>query len=80
MVLGFPAEILVRRTHYISRISELTLAGSDFKRKLDLFLAPSDVSKHKGKYHWADVLVMGEPERSEYEGSAEGLLIFCGAK
>lgn len=76
---GFQRNFLQeRRTTYYASPS-LPLAGSGCKRKPDLFLAPSDPSKYGGKYHWADVLVIGELKQSEIRGKhAEEFLVFCG--
>ena len=55
------------------------LAGSDCKRKPDLFLVPSGDSSHDRKYGWPDVRVIGELKKSEIQGKyTEELLFFCG--
>lgn len=55
------------------------LAGSDCKRRPDIFLAPSSASKHDDKYKWIDVRVIGELKQSEIRGKyVEELLNFCG--
>ncbi|KAF1997507.1 hypothetical protein P154DRAFT_524707 [Amniculicola lignicola CBS 123094] len=58
---------------------DLPLAGSDCKRKPDLFLAPLSASKHNDKYDWADIRVIGELKQSEIRGKyTEELLNFSG--
>ncbi|KAH8745703.1 hypothetical protein F5883DRAFT_609618 [Diaporthe sp. PMI_573] len=55
------------------------LAGSDFKRKPDLFLVLSGDSCYDRKYGWADVRVIRELKKSEIRGKyTEELLFFCG--
>jgi hypothetical protein len=66
-----------RSTFYAS--PDVPLAGSDCKRKPDLFLAPSETAKHEKTYHWRDVRVLGELKQSEIRGKyTEELLSFCG--
>lgn len=58
---------------------DLPLAGSDCKRKPDLFVAPLNISKQDGKYNWADVRVIGELKKSQNKGEyVEELMKFSG--
>lgn len=76
---GFQSGFLCRGRSMFYASPDHPLAGSDCKRKPDLFLAPTNVSKHGGKYNWADVRVIGELKQSEIRGKyTEELLKFTG--
>lgn len=47
---------------------DLPLAGSDCKRKPDLFVAPLKISRQDGKYNWTDVRVIGVLRTSQIRG------------
>ena len=55
------------------------LAGSDWRRQLDLFLTSSHATKRDGKYNWMDVEVIGELKQSEIQKKFKAELVaFCG--
>ena len=67
-----------RRSTYHSS-PDPPLAGSECKRKPDIFLAHFDASNNKRQNNWAEVQVIGELKQSKIRGmeTAE-LLKFCG--
>ena len=74
----FQAKFLQKGRGKFSASPDLPLAGSDCKRKPDLFMVHRSILKHDGKNDWADVRVIGELKQSEIRGKyTEELLWFC---
>jgi len=78
-LFGLQSQFIANRRSTYHASPDLPLAGSECKRKPDIFLAHFDASKDERHHNWAEVQVIGELKQSKIRGmdTAE-LLKFCG--
>ena len=78
-LFGLQNQFITNRRSTYHASPDLPLAGSECKRKPDIFLAHFDTTNDERHHSWAEVQVIGELKQSKIRGmeTAE-LLKFCG--